>query len=600
CAWNHPDKELSGEEEGGYGECNKNNPSSTEPDDFVSSLQAAAAQTTAELMVHPLLLNIHPPPERVAISHADDPLLLKALLREIAKHRHVEEVVVVVDEVPRYQEEALWTCQEAADTAQLLDIHCLDLSKRRIAEMRFLVDAVILPYSYTVLGAAEEDPPSYKEQKAAMRYWYEHLSGDGALMTPLGNTFSLERIMFRVDYNEEDVEEEIDEEEEETPEEGAPVYVEMRSKRIKAMTKADFARIIDFDIPSSYYFYSAHHNTPGRRTTTSSTPINMGVAFKESHGVAYWRRNEANYNRLMKERLRGIYNSNDFAVFDSATMLQLQFPPSHSAMEYCGCYSPEVIEKRECTVQGYHPDDPNIPLDDLYVSKSKAGENAGRGVFANVDITEGSNIALETTTDSIHFEWMTTQLHRDMMESVPIYAKGFAKIVHVYAEAYGYESNPWGRSQESVMSHFLTFVNHGCNGTANLGERGMDPGKFTEWSVDVEEAIPKEMRTEVIEVYNPNVDRSTMKYATNCVAGKNITKGEELYDNYMNYGGDEFFAEMVLSLRNECSGGLGLVEQYQSNQKGATGRLHGIDWDDDDDKDPSDDSDSDDEEDSDD
>ena len=64
----------------------------------------------------------------------------------------------------------------------------------------------------------------------------------------------------------------------------------------------------------------------------------------------------------------------------------------------------------------------------------------------------------------------STELEWDMMEHVKIYAESKAKIVYVYAsDAYGFEAQLWGKPQETVMSHFLTFVNHGCNGTANVG-----------------------------------------------------------------------------------------------------------------------------------
>jgi hypothetical protein len=50
---------------------------------------------------------------------------------------------------------------------------------------------------------------------------------------------------------------------------------------------------------------------------------------------------------------------------------------------------------------------------------------------------------------------------------------------------------------------------------------------------------------------------------------KLIRAGEELYDNYMSFGGDLFFREMVETLREECSGSLGMVEQYQTTKKGS-------------------------------
>jgi hypothetical protein len=65
----------------------------------------------------------------------------------------------------------------------------------------------------------------------------------------------------------------------------------------------------------------------------------------------------------------------------------------------------------------------------------------------------------------------TTDLLWDMMSHVQIYAQFKSKILYVYAsDTYGFESVLWGKPQETVMSHFLTFVNHGCNGTANLGD----------------------------------------------------------------------------------------------------------------------------------
>ncbi len=43
--------------------------------------------------------------------------------------------------------------------------------------------------------------------------------------------------------------------------------------------------------------------------------------------------------------------------------------------------------------------------------------------------------------ESIHLGWTTTRLHRNMMR-VKEYATTKARIVNVYSEAYGYESDP--------------------------------------------------------------------------------------------------------------------------------------------------------------
>jgi hypothetical protein len=525
---------------------------------------SSSSKTTAELLVHPLLLNIHPPPTAVVISSLPifhDDALLPALIREIQRHKPIRMIYVAVDDLE--QARAMRQCQEIVSRFDF-QVQCLDLAEidkqeeDENEEVSFTVDAVILPFADTVICAdefydqEEQEQEQEDDDRETMEFWYDHLSDHGALITALGNTFPLEDIILTDNHMEETMEE--------------PPKFQERYDRINALTKATFRRVIDFDIPASNYYYSEYQQ--GTSSTTASIPVNIGVAFKSNTGIAYWRWNEANYNRLIQERLDALDDRNDdLVVFDSATMLTLQHAPSHSSWWFCGSYNEAILETRECVPPGYDPYDPNVPLGDLYVSKSKAGENAGRGVFVSVDVKKGSNMALETTTDSIHFEWMTTQLQRNMMDEVKVFADSKAKIIHVYAEAYGYESNPWGMAQEAVMSHFLTFVNHGCNGTSNLGERGVDPSNHTEWSVDLDEDIPKDLRSEFVDRYNPNNDRNVVKYSTNCVAARDITRGEELYDNYINYGGDEFFPEMVQELRNQCSGELGLVEKYQADSK---------------------------------
>ena len=49
---------------------------------------------------------------------------------------------------------------------------------------------------------------------------------------------------------------------------------------------------------------------------------------------------------------------------------------------------------------------------------------------------------------------------------------------------------------------------------------------------------------------------------------KAIKAGEEVLDNYMTFAGDieHEFWEIAMSLREECSGSLGLIEQRQSSK----------------------------------
>jgi hypothetical protein len=141
-------------------------------------------------------------------------------------------------------------------------------------------------------------------------------------------------------------------------------------------------------------------------------------------------------------------------------------------------------------------------------------------------------------------------------------------IVTVYAEAYGFMSEPWGEPEEAVMSHFLTFVNHGCNGTANLGERDFDPNKYTEVNINLDMNLPEELTTTSNDVYDPHSDRDFAKHATSVLAWADIQAGDELFDNYISFGADEEdeFRTWVQSLRSICSGTPGLVERYQNSQ----------------------------------
>ncbi|KAG7354551.1 SET methyltransferase domain containing protein [Nitzschia inconspicua] len=504
-----------------------------------SNPQLSPRKQFHEMLVHPLLLNLDPEPESVALvmwnyhnqrtqGYTTLRIEMFSLMNEISKYKSVNKVFIVVED-----SHSTRSCHAAIAQNRLRHnvffhcIHVVDFERQTIT-----VDTVILP----------NWPQNKDELDSELEFWHNRLSPHGALVALLGATYPLQYIMEQREI------------------------VNERWHRIEQLNKT-FARIIDYDIPAFFYHTSNRHQLissshPKFSQTPSMFPVNIAVAFKSLDGVAHWRKNEAHYNLALRNRLT-MNGIDDLLVFDGASMLTIQNPPSHSAWFFCEGYGSDS----DCDFHGYDPEFPNIPMTDLYVGKSNAGEHAGRGVFANVDIPAFSNIGLETTTQSIHFEWMTTELHRNMMEETPEYAVGKAQIVHVYAEAYGYASSPFGKQQETVMSHFLTFVNHGCNGTSNLGERDVDPSLHTEWSVEIQYGIPEDLITKLTVPYNPSADRDVVRHSTNCVAARDIQKGEELYDNYMNFGGDEYFEEMVLSLRDECSGTLGLVEQYQSQSK---------------------------------
>jgi hypothetical protein len=70
-------------------------------------------------------------------------------------------------------------------------------------------------------------------------------------------------------------------------------------------------------------------------------------------------------------------------------------------------------------------------------------------------------------------------------DHVLVYSNGLGQIIYVFAEANGYSQEPWNMPQDAVMSHLLTFLNHGCNGTSNMGDDAATLG-ITEFSIDLE------------------------------------------------------------------------------------------------------------------
>jgi len=145
---------------------------------------------------------------------------------------------------------------------------------------------------------------------------------------------------------------------------------------------------------------------------------------------------------------------------------------------------------------------------------------------------------------------------------------GLHRSPSVYAEAYGFDDEPWGMPQTQVYSNILTFTNHGCNGTANIGYN--IPG-LNEFTLDPSKPgfkIPDSFKSFTPGEYSPHRDRAyTGSIAVTEVYHPPILKGQELFDNYMTFGGDEGFVEQVNELKRDCTGALGTVELNQHLNK---------------------------------
>ncbi len=112
-----------------------------------------------------------------------------------------------------------------------------------------------------------------------------------------------------------------------------------------------------------------------------------------------------------------------------------------------------------------------------------------------------------------------------------------------------------GELECTSYSGILTFGNHGCNGTYNIGLKS----EFHELNVDLNN-IPKEYLYHS-EPYNPARERNLL--VEHIVSLKDLKAGDELADNYMPYGGEKSFETMVVQLRELCAGDFEPLWEYQ-------------------------------------
>jgi hypothetical protein len=106
------------------------------------------------------------------------------------------------------------------------------------------------------------------------------------------------------------------------------------------------------------------------------------------------------------------------------------------------------------------------------------------------------------------------------------------------------------------------FINHGCNGTYNAGV----PSVVNEQTADLDDPTPTNIFDNV-EFYDPFFDRH-LNFATNGgdIALRDILSGEEITANYLAFIGEgRDWADDVKDLRNQCSGGVGGVLEYEES-----------------------------------
>jgi hypothetical protein len=109
----------------------------------------------------------------------------------------------------------------------------------------------------------------------------------------------------------------------------------------------------------------------------------------------------------------------------------------------------------------------------------------------------------------------------------------------------------------------MTFVNHGCNGTYNVG---------TPLNVNEITALPGvgpgDDFDDLNVAYNPYDDRRFPLWeCEKFVALRDIQQGEELFDNYLVFGGSsntEDWDNNLMELKSVCMGNAGTIAKYES------------------------------------
>jgi hypothetical protein len=118
-----------------------------------------------------------------------------------------------------------------------------------------------------------------------------------------------------------------------------------------------------------------------------------------------------------------------------------------------------------------------------------------------------------------------------------------------------------GRPSASSETTLLAFANHGCGGTNNIGTQ-LD---FSELSLD-ETAQYDDVFGHREETYDPYDDRHTPLQSTRAL--EDILPGQEVFDNYLMYGGKKFWTENLVEFKTLCMGllALGSVSEYEARK----------------------------------
>mmetsp|Transcript_21435 Transcript_21435/g.44064 ORF Transcript_21435/g.44064 Transcript_21435/m.44064 type:complete len:372 (+) Transcript_21435:1-1116(+) len=306
--------------------------------------------------------------------------------------------------------------------------------------------------------------------------------------------------------------------------------------------RAVITKLVDEVGFESMHIYEESHSGFGY-------PWSYLVAFKSYSNRVNWYLTEAEVEIEIHDRiLPDEEGKSTLQYFDGATMASYQVP--HKGFENVFCR--QVPMPEECTYyRGYHVrDDYTAPATSFEVKPS--GEK-GFGLYAKVDIPAGYLLAPEESWKTVKFPPTTFEVMEELVNTHP--AAEELKDVSEYMHFYGCQNQVHGAPEYMVDSGIMTFVNHGCNGSANAGEIGVD-NAVTEMTADAAAMPRAHGRISADSIHHVAMDRHLNQVMSDGdYSMRDIKAGEEILNNYLDFTGDAADWEKdVMEMRRWCTG----------------------------------------------
>jgi len=396
--------------------------------DGVMQSSALGDEAYHEGLVHPGMFS-HPNPKRVAIIGGGE----GATLREVLKHKTVEEVVMIeIDEMMvHFSREHLPSWNWCGDLVGSME-SCFDDARARIYyedALKWFIDRFYddtnvdesLKFDVIIMDALDpQDNVAFADalykNGVFLKSLFNSLSDDGVILLQLGESPAP-----------------LDPAEEFTIDNNRNAIIELLDA---------------IGMKSMHIYEEFHSNFLG--------PWTHLVACKSIACDLNWYENQAQIElNIHKRILRTHSHTSPLKYFDGATMGAYQTP--HKVFE--NVYCRKIPVPPECTLMQNKKYFKNVPITAFEIRKTE--EDGRMGVFTTVDIPKGATVGVESVGTLVHIPEKTFDTLSDLREFVPT-AKGL-KTIETYLESYSDEIEDMGvdnKKEYYIDTSILTFMKH--------------------------------------------------------------------------------------------------------------------------------------------